>query len=270
MTILKTNCRDSSHSQIAAIELDDYTIAMQTYFLSDLHLKREEPQIIEAFLQFLMGPAANADQVYVLGDLFEYWVGDDAVRHIGVEPVLAAMRELSQTIPCFFIAGNRDFLVRQGFSEASGFTILPDETVIDLYGTPTLILHGDSLCTDDIKHQQFRTNFVTNKLVCDLLLGQPLKERLKLAEQARGQSQSNSKDMDMTIMDVSHNAVLKAFKQHSVKQMIHGHTHRQATHAYDLDMGQTTRFVLGDWHTSSSILTATADGIRIDNQPIEH
>jgi len=238
---------------------------MHSYFVSDLHLKPEQPQVIDAFLRFLSEQGPTANQVYVLGDLFEYWIGDDAIEQIGAAPILSAMRELSQQVECFFIAGNRDFLVRKGFSEASGFTILPDESVIDLYGEPTLILHGDSLCTDDRKHQQFRTNFVTNPLVCDFLLSQPLKERLKLAQQARSQSQSNFNQMLNQIMDVTEHAVLDAFKKYQVQQMIHGHTHRQNTHGYQSQGETATRYVLGDWHTSSSILTACAEGISIEN-----
>lgn len=242
---------------------------MHSYFLSDLHLSPEHPEISAAFIQFLTSQAPSADKVYILGDLFEYWIGDDATQIIGADPILDAMKLLSEKTPCYFVAGNRDFLVRQGFSELSGFKILPDETVIDLYGSPTLILHGDSLCTDDIKHQQFRENFVLNKMVCDLLLTKPLHERLALAQKARSKSQSNNGQMNENIMDVTEAATIKAFKTNNVQQMIHGHTHRQNVHTHDINGVRATRYVLGDWHTSSSILTATPTSIQIDNLEIK-
>lgn len=241
---------------------------MHTYFLSDLHLNHQQPHITAAFIRFLNEQAPSAESIYILGDLFEYWIGDDAIDELDVCHILSAMHKLSQKVRCYFIAGNRDFLVRQRFSQQTGFTILADETVIDLYGTPTLILHGDSLCVDDIKHQQFRQNFVLNKMVCDLVLTKPVKERLQLAQQARAKSQSNKRPINDQIMDVSESAVIAAFKKHKVMQMIHGHTHRQKLHSHELGNATASRHVLGDWHSSSSILTASATGLSISNSPI--
>jgi len=241
---------------------------MHTFLLSDLHLSLDNPNVIAAFLNFLSKQAPSAESIYILGDLFEYWIGDDGVEHIGALEILHAMQALSKKLPCFFIPGNRDFLVRDCFSERSGFTLLADETVIDLYGVPTLILHGDSLCTADTKHQQFRTNFVSNKMVCDLLLAKPLKERIALAKEARSKSQTKNNNMNDKIMDVTESAVLDAFRKHQVTQMIHGHTHRQAVHKHHFDGIARYRYVLGDWHKTSSILIANAEGLEIINAEI--
>ena len=243
---------------------------MKTYLLSDLHLSLSRPDITAAFLHFLEHEAVSAERLFILGDLFEYWVGNDAALVLGDEPILDALAVVSQKVDCYFIAGNRDFLVRKGFAQRTGFTILADETVVDLYGTPTLLLHGDSLCTDDIAHMKFRKNVTTNKWVSAFFLLWPLRWRLKKAAQARKISKKNhATNYNMGIMDVNHHAVLKAFAQHQVTAMIHGHTHRQALHHYQDDHGQNlTRTVLGDWHTSSSLLLVTAQDQQLINQDL--
>lgn len=238
---------------------------MHSYFISDLHLTPERPAITEAFLKFMAGPARSAEKLYLLGDLFEYWIGDDAAPLIGAEPVLLAMRELADQIPCVFIAGNRDFLVGQQFTETTGFEILDDETVVDLYGEPTLLLHGDSMCTDDIAHQHFRQAMVTNHEWRKGFLALSIPERIESAMQARKQSHEHKANISMEIMDVSEQTVLDTFSKFDVQQMIHGHTHRQAEHEYLLDGQARTRYVLGDWGETSSILSASADGIKIEN-----
>jgi UDP-2,3-diacylglucosamine hydrolase len=240
---------------------------MHTYLLSDLHLTPERPAITQAFLAFLAGPARNAEQVYILGDLFEFWIGDDAASMLGADPILDAMAKLAADVECFFIAGNRDFLVREPFSKRTGFRILNDETVIDLYGTATLLLHGDSLCTDDIAHQRFRQEMVTNIAFCDAFLRLSIPQRIEQAKQARMQSKQHKSEVSMGIMDVTESAVTASFSKHQVNQMIHGHTHRQNTHHYSPDL---VRYVLGDWHATSSIMKATKDGLEILNQKIEN
>ncbi len=237
---------------------------MHTYFISDLHLTPERPNAIKAFTDFMTLKAHSAEKLYILGDLFEYWIGDDAASLIGAEPLLSMMRAASTHTDCYFIAGNRDFLVRDDFSNMTGFKILPDETVVDLYGTPTLLLHGDSLCTDDQKHQQFRTQMMTNNQFCDHFLSLPIPERIETAKQARMQSGEHKAGISMDIMDVTLEAVDQAFNDHHVSQMIHGHTHRQATH----DHNGKTRYVLGDWDKTSSVITANANGIVIKNEKI--
>lgn len=239
---------------------------MHSYFISDLHLTPERPAITQAFLTFLTGPARSAEKLYLLGDLFEYWIGDDAAGLLGAEPVLRAMRTFSQEVPSVFIAGNRDFLVGDKFSADTGFEILADETVIDLYGEPTLLLHGDSMCTDDIAHQMFRQMMVTNQERRKQFLGLSIPERIEQAKQARMQSNEHKANISMEIMDVSEQSVLDTFEKYNVRQMIHGHTHRQATHLYQDNT--LTRYVLGDWGQTSSIMKADAEGINIENREI--
>jgi len=245
---------------------------MHTYIISDLHLTPERPQTIKAFFDFLSNDAVSAEQLYILGDLFEFWIGDDAGSMLGADPILDAMKAISQVTDCYFMAGNRDFLVRETFTERTGFKILNDETVIDLYGTKTLLLHGDSLCTDDIAHQQFRNQMMTNIPFCDQFLQLSIPERIAQAKQARLQSDEHKSEISMGIMDVTEAAVLEAFSVHAVKQIIHGHTHRQNTHHYDITdehgSSKAIRYVLGDWHNSNSIMKISQDGIEITNSPI--
>ena len=239
---------------------------MHSYFISDLHLTPERPQITQAFFSFLQQISNEqmlADKLYILGDLFEFWIGDDAATMLGADPVLDAMGAISKKIDCYFIAGNRDFLVRNNFSERTGFTILQDETVVDLYGTKTLILHGDSLCTDDIAHQQFRQQMMTNTAFCDNFLNLPIPQRIEQAKLARMQSNEHKSQVSMGIMDVTESSVINAFAKHNVTQMIHGHTHRQATHHYK--EGALTRIVLGDWDKTSSIMRIDKQGFKIEN-----
>ncbi|MCL4128545.1 UNVERIFIED_CONTAM: hypothetical protein GTU68_056491 [Idotea baltica] len=243
---------------------------MHNYFISDLHLTNERPEVIQAFVSFLNNQATTAERVYLLGDLFEFWIGDDAASLLGVDSILAEMKKLSQKVECYFIAGNRDFLVGESFTEQTGFKILPDETVIDLYGKPTLILHGDSLCTDDKPHQQFREQMVTNLAWRESFLALDIPSRIEQAKQARMQSQQHKSAISMEIMDVTNESVVTAFQQHDVQQMIHGHTHRQNEHNYTLNEGnEAVRYVLGDWHETNSVLTAYDDGsITISNEDI--
>ena len=240
----------------------------KTYFISDLHLTPERPATIQAFLKFMAGDARSAERLYLLGDLFEYWIGDDAADMLGADIVLGAMNKVSQELSCFFIAGNRDFLVGDDFEKRSGFSILPDETVIDLYNRKTLLLHGDSLCTDDTAHQQFRELMVTNMQWRSQFLSLDIPQRIEQAMQARTHSHKHKSQISMEIMDVAEQSVLDTFSKYHVHQMIHGHTHRQKHHKYSLDGKPASRYVLGDWGKSSSILTADADGIQIKNQQI--
>jgi UDP-2,3-diacylglucosamine hydrolase len=185
---------------------------------------------------------------------------------LGADPVLDAMKMISQKIECYFIAGTRDFLVRDSFTERTGFAILQDETVVDLYGIKTLLLHGDSLCSDDVAHQQFRQQMMTNKQFCDGFLSLAIPQRIEQAKQARMQSNEHKSQVSMGIMDVTESAVLDAFAKHEVSQMIHGHTHRQNTHRYAGD--SLTRVVLGDWGDTSSVLRIDREGLTIENMTI--
>ena len=242
---------------------------MHTYFISDLHLSDQRPQISKAFVDFLAGDAASAERLFLLGDLFEYWIGDDAAELLGAEPVIEQMHRLAEKIPCYFIAGNRDFLVGEEFSRRSGFEILPDESLIDLYGTPTLILHGDSLCIEDHAHQLFRQHIVTNNEWRCGFLALSISDRIEAAKQARMESHQHKSEISMEIMDVTESAVMEAFEKNKVSRMIHGHTHRQAKHEYRCDDGSLAeRYVLGDWSQTGSVLRADQNGIEITNPPI--
>jgi len=241
---------------------------MHTYLLSDLHLTPERPQINDAFVNFLSTQGPTAERIYILGDLFEFWIGDDAAELLGATPLLNLMKQLSEQVECYFMAGNRDFLVRKSFTDLTGFKVIQDETVVDLYGTPTLLLHGDSLCTDDTAHQAFRTQMMTNTKFCDEFLSLPIPQRIETAKQARLQSDEHKSQISMGIMDVTESAVINAFESHKVQSMIHGHTHRQNTHHYHTKNGDAARYVLGDWHKTSSIIRVDDTGIEISNQAI--
>lgn len=239
---------------------------MTTLFISDLHLSPRRPQIAQTFMALLEGEARQADALYILGDLFEYWIGDDAAQTLGYLPVIQALRALSDSgVPVWFMRGNRDFLAGQRFARESGCRILPDPRVIDLYGEPVLLMHGDYLCTDDTEHQAFRQT-VDKRAWQEQFLGQSIEERMQLAEDARSQSRAHKDSVSMAIMDVNDAAVRDAFTQHGVRLMIHGHTHRPAIHDRD-DPHGSRRIVLGDWYEQSSILRATPGAQRLDPVP---
>lgn len=230
---------------------------MVTYFIADLHLSDERPDIVEAFSQFLHTDAYQAEAVYILGDLFEVWVGDD----IHSETSDRVARELSALtsagIPCYFIAGNRDFLLGKRYFDACGVKELADETIIDLYGQRTMLLHGDIMCTRDEAYQKFRRR-VHNRLIQWLFLHLPKKTRQHIAAKMRKHSQSENQSKDTAIMDVTPEEVTQRFQSYQLTQMIHGHTHRPNIHYPFRD--QRVRIVLGDWYEQSSILTVTPQG----------
>jgi UDP-2,3-diacylglucosamine hydrolase len=243
-------------------------------FISDLHLHPSRPGVTALFQQFLTGPAtdigARAGAVFILGDLFDAWAGDDDLKApLNVEVCAGLRRCVDQGTKLYFIPGNRDFLVGPAFAEASGITLLTEPIVMTIAGTPTLLLHGDLLCTDDAEYQQFR-NTVRNTDWQQEFLGKPLAERKEIIEGLRARSESEKQVKSMAIMDTNADAVAAAFQQHQVQRMIHGHTHRQAEHRLSIDGRDCTRWVLGDWHDSSaqqalptgSALLCDADGCR--------
>lgn len=227
---------------------------MSTYFIADLHLSPDTPEITRGFLNFMRQEALTADAVYVLGDLFEFWVGDDDPCRFNQTIKDAFYKLTQQGVACYFIQGNRDFLVGKKFCQQTGVTLLPDEYLIDLYGTPTLILHGDTLCTDDLEYQKFRKTvhlpwlqFIFKRI--------PLWIRQKIIDQVQTKAKENKGDKQLQIMDVNTQAVIETMQKYQVKQMIHGHTHRPMTHTYLCEDGsQLTRHVLGDWHKQGYFL----------------
>lgn len=235
---------------------------MSTLFISDLHLDPERPAATELFGRFLDGEARNADALYILGDLFEAWVGDDDPSTAGAF-VAGRLRTLADSgVPVSFIRGNRDFLLGEEYAKRAGMTILPDPAVVMLHGEPTLILHGDLLCTDDSAYQQFRAQ-TRDPRWQEQFLAQPLAARLAFAEQARTASKVRYGELvasgqSETITDVTPATVREWFKRYGIHRMIHGHTHRPAIH----DEGDgNSRIVLGDWYEQGSVLRVDAGGV---------
>lgn len=236
--------------------------SVATFFISDLHLGAGKAEIQARALEFLSQEASQGEALYILGDLFDYWIGDDAPTPEGLA-IIAALRRLSETgVALYFLPGNRDFLVGRTFAQASGCRILPDPTVIHLYGVPTLLTHGDILCTDDLAYQKARTRLRRPALL-RTYLALPKSWRRAIAQRLRRQSQAHTRRQPLAIMDANQTAVEAAFRTHRVTQLIHGHTHRPAVHCFSLDGHSRHRIVLGDWDHDKSVLTCTAEGFRL-------
>jgi UDP-2,3-diacylglucosamine hydrolase len=235
--------------------------SMATLFISDLHLKPEAPALAATLLAFLDGEGRSASALYVLGDLFDAWPGDDDAGDPFNAPIVAAFRALTDAgVPLYFQHGNRDFLLGDAFARATGGTLLTEEVVVDLDGTPTLLMHGDQLCTDDLAYQEFRAQ-VRNPGWQRALLARPLAARKQLARQLRETSDTAKVGKSMDIMDVNGGAVAAAFRRHGVARMIHGHTHRPARHAHQVDGRACERIVLADWRDTGHVLAVGATGI---------
>ncbi|QBQ56253.1 UDP-2,3-diacylglucosamine diphosphatase [Nitrosococcus wardiae] len=232
---------------------------MATFFISDLHLGSGKTEIQSQVLEFLSQEALHGEELYILGDLFDYWIGDDAPTTEGLA-ITQALRRLSDTgVNLYFIPGNRDFLVGRAFAQASGCRILPDPTLIDLYGVPTLLTHGDMLCTDDVAYQRARAR-LRRPLFLRTYLALPKSWRGAIARHLRRQSQAHTQQQSLTIMDANQAAVEAALQAHGAKRIIHGHTHRPAVHYFSVDSHPKQRIVLGDWDRGKSILTCTGEG----------
>ena len=232
----------------------------RTLFVSDLHLDEERPDTTAHFERFLREIAPGADAVYILGDLFEYWVGDDGLALAFNARIGSDLARLAKSLPVRFLHGNRDFLISGGFSRETGVELLEDPTVVDVYGERVLLMHGDTLCTDDKPYQAFRAQ-VRNPAWQQAALARPLAERLAMAQKLRSDSESAKDGKTAAIMDVSAATVEKAFADSGCRVMIHGHTHRPARHVHVVDGRECVRWVLGDWYGSASYLEATPEGI---------
>ena len=235
----------------------------ETLFIADLHLDPKQPLSLAGCLEFLASRAQNADALYILGDLFEVWLGDDEDEP-AYQPVLMALHDLNISgIPVFVMRGNRDFLLGAGFAEISGCQLIDDHHVINLYGTPTLLMHGDTLCTLDIDYQAFRQQ-VRNPQWQQQFLAQPLSQRRILAQQARTYSQAKIKTTAAAIMDVTPEAVISILEKYNVYHLIHGHTHRPAVHQLQVNGKMAYRRVVGDWHSNSAVIhSCTASGCQL-------
>lgn len=233
-------------------------------FASDLHLCPARPGTVHLFERFLAGPAREAEALYLLGDLFEYWAGDDDLADPFNADICAAIQKVgSGGTAIFFMAGNRDFLAGEEFCQATGATPLPEEIVVDVAGTRTLLLHGDTLCTDDADYQRFRATVRDQRWQRDFL-ALPLAERRARIEALRARSEQEKQAKTCDIMDVAPGSVLAAFRCNEVSRMIHGHTHRPARHELDLGGGRIAeRWVLPDWsETAGGYLACDSDGCR--------
>jgi UDP-2,3-diacylglucosamine hydrolase len=238
-----------------------------TLFIADLHLSVDEPAITAGFLHFLAGDARQADALYILGDLFEAWIGDDAPEPLHHE-IAAALRALSDGgVPCYFIHGNRDFLLGKRFARESGMQLLAQEHVVDIEGRRVLIMHGDTLCTDDAGYQAFRARVHTPWIQRAFLL-LPLCFRRRIAARMRAGSKAANGKKPLAIMDVNAAAVEQAFIRHNVRWLIHGHTHRPAIHELSVNGQPAFRCVLGAWHAEGSVINVTADEVKLIAFPL--
>ena len=233
-----------------------------TLFISDLHLSRERPALVEAFQALLAGPVRAAGALYVLGDLFDVWLGDDQLRDPLAADVAAALAASADAgVRVYLQRGNRDFLLGERFARAAGATLLPDAVVHPLHGTPTLLMHGDQLCTDDLKYQRYRAWWV-EPAHRRRFLALPWFARRGIGAMLRGASRRANRGKAEAIMDVSDDAVAAALREHRVSRLIHGHTHRPARHEHIVDDVRRERLVLADWYDRASYL-------RIDEQGAE-
>lgn len=239
---------------------------MPTLFISDLHLEAGRPEIGVQFLDFLSGEARDADTLYILGDLFEVWLGDDDPNpyYAGMK---AAIRELVDSgIPVFFMHGNRDFMIGDEFATETGVTILQDPEPIDLHGEKVLLSHGDALCTDDVEYQRFRAT-TRNPEWQAMMLTKTIQERIAYALEARQGSMEHGESLDDEITDVNQGAVEALIRKHGADILLHGHTHRPAIHEVRLGDRTATRIVLGDWFEQGSVVRWDENGPRLETMP---
>lgn len=233
----------------------------RTLFVSDLHLAEDRPATTERFARFLAEAVPGADALYILGDLFEYWVGDDGLALPFPAQVAGLLRQAARAAPSFFMHGNRDFMVASRFCDQTGIRLVADPTVIDLYGARALLMHGDTLCTGDHAYLAFRAQ-VRNPAWQAAALARPLEERVAIAKGMRSRSEGAKGGKDEVIMDVAPEAVERAFAESGCTLLIHGHTHRPARHEHEAGGRRCVRWVLPDWYGDGGWLEATPEGIR--------
>lgn len=238
---------------------------MTTLFISDLHLSSKRPETSELFLRFLKEEAKNIDALYILGDFFEVWIGDDT-PNVHDNQMIEALREFSKTCPVYFMCGNRDFLISRDFERKSGATLLPDPSVIELYGKPIVLAHGDALCSLDARYQRFR-KFVRHPWVKKLFLKLPLSIRHHIANAIR-HSSSRPKSKSTTTkkqwqFDVALKDVYQALRKFHSHVLIHGHTHVPKIHDFILNDQPAKRIVLGEWTNTGSVLVYSPEKIQL-------
>lgn len=234
----------------------------KTLFISDLHLASERPDITGRFHDFLDGPARDAAALYVLGDLFEYWLGDDDTEDLLAADVARRLATLAAGFPIYFMHGNRDVLLGRDYAARCGAVQLEDPTLIEPHGIRTLLMHGDSLCTDDIDYQRFRA-YARNPANQAAFLALPLDTRRQKIREMRRESEQAKSEKSLEIMDVSQDAVTETLRAHGYPRLIHGHTHRPAHHRHGVDGHICDRWVLPDWHGGGGYLELDAAGCRL-------
>ncbi len=235
---------------------------MPTLFISDLHLCSGRPQIDRTFFGFLEREARSASALYILGDLFEYWAGDDDLDDPFNASVAAALARLTASgVPAYLMHGNRDFVIGEAFARASGVSLLPDPVLLDLYGQPVLLTHGDTLCTLDREYQAFRREARSETWI-RRMLQKPLAERKAAIEALRRQSEQEKRSKPAEIMDVAPAEVEAMLRRHGYPRLIHGHTHRPARHLHTVDGHLCERWVLADWYQTGSYLACDESGCR--------
>lgn len=236
---------------------------MASLFIADLHLDPARPQITALFERYLAGDEVrHADALYILGDLVEAWIGDDDDAELPARIAAATRAVRDAGVPVYFMVGNRDFLLGPAFAERAGLTLLDDGTVHDIHGRPTLLMHGDVLCTDDVAYQAVRRQVRTPEWQAQIL-AMPLQARRAFAAKAREDSKAHTGSTMESIMDVNDGAVAEAMRKAGVTRLIHGHTHRPAVHAFELDGDPAERIVLGDWYEHGSVLRVDNDGVEL-------
>jgi len=236
---------------------------MSTLFISDLHLEPGRPEIGEQFLAFLAGPARDADALYILGDLFEAWIGDDDPNPYYSQMKVAISELADSGVPVYFMHGNRDFMIGDAFAVECGITLLDDPYPIELHGEKVLLSHGDVMCTDDVKYQQVRA-MTRNPDWKDMMMAKSIEERIAFALQAREQSLAHNETMEEEIADVNQAAVEQTIREHAADILLHGHTHRPAVHPFHVDERPVHRIVLGDWYEQGSMVEWDEDGPRLE------
>ena len=236
---------------------------MTTLFIADLHLDPSRPRITALFENYLASDEVRrAAALYILGDLVEAWIGDDDDTELPQRIADATRAVRDAGVPVYFMAGNRDFLLGETFSRRAGMSLLDDGTVHDIQGKPTLLMHGDVLCTDDVAYQAVRKQVRTPQWQAQIL-SMPLEARRALAVKAREESRQHTGSTMESIMDVNADAVADAMRRAGVARLIHGHTHRPAVQAFELDGKPAERIVLGDWYEHGSVLRVAADGVEL-------
>ncbi len=236
---------------------------MSTLFISDLHLDSERPAGIQQFLQFIDQDASKADALYILGDLFEVWIGDDNTE-LGNATVIDALTKLKlQGVPCFFMHGNRDFLIGKQFSGVTGCKLLKEYEVLEIEGTRVLLTHGDLLCTDDEPYMALRA-MVRNLDWQQDFLSKTLQERKSIANNIREHSKEAIAQKKPEIMDVNQKTVADTMLKYDVKVLLHGHTHRPNIHHFKLNGTDATRIVLGDWYEEGSVVRWSKTGYKLE------